>query len=74
MHRLSGGELNPLLILKLKGGCLLDTLSNMNNALIYIEEHLTDEIGYSKVSKIAYCSEYHCKRMFSLKKTVVGCN
>lgn len=52
----------------------MDTLSNMNNALIYIEEHLTDEIGYSKVSKIAYCSEYHCKRMFSLKKTVVGCN
>ena len=65
MHRLSGGELNSLLILKLKGGCLLDTLSNMNNALTYIEGHLTEEIDYSEVSKIAYCSEYHFKRMFS---------
>ena len=31
----------------------------------YIEEHLTEDIDYSKVSKIAYCSEYHFKRMFS---------
>lgn len=44
---------------------MLDTLSNMNNALTYIEEHLTEEIDYSEVSKIAYCSEYHFKRMFS---------
>ena len=43
----------------------MDTLSNMNKALAYIEEHLTEEIDYSEVSKIAYCSEYHFKRMFS---------
>lgn len=43
----------------------MDTLSNMNNALIYIEEHLTEEIDYSEISKTAYCSEYHFKRMFS---------
>ncbi len=43
----------------------MDTLRSMNNALAYIEEHLTEEIDYSEVSKIAYCSEYHFKRMFS---------
>ncbi|HHV13063.1 MAG TPA: AraC family transcriptional regulator [Clostridiales bacterium] len=43
----------------------MDTLSSMNNALLYIEEHLTEDIDYSKVSKIAYCSEYHFRRMFS---------
>ncbi|RFZ75703.1 AraC family transcriptional regulator [Lacrimispora amygdalina] len=43
----------------------MDTLSSMNNALSYIEEHLIEDIDYSKVSKIAYCSEYHFKRMFS---------
>ncbi|RCX17185.1 AraC family transcriptional regulator [Anaerobacterium chartisolvens] len=43
----------------------MDTLSSMNNALAYIEEHLTEDIDYSKISKIAYCSEYHFKRMFS---------
>ena len=49
----------------MKGGCLMDSLSSMNNAMVYIEEHLTDDINYSEVSKIAYCSEYHFKRMFS---------
>jgi len=43
----------------------MDTLSSMNNALAYIEEHLTEDIDYSKISKIAYCSEYHFRRMFS---------
>ena len=43
----------------------MDSLRSMNNALAYIEEHLTEEIDYSEVSKIAYCSEYHFKRMFS---------
>ena len=49
----------------MKGGDLMDSLRSMNNALEYIEEYLTEEIDYSEVSKIAYCSEYHFKRMFS---------
>jgi len=49
----------------MKGGCLMDSLSNMNKAMEYIEEHLAEEIDYSEISKIAYCSEYHFKRMFS---------
>ena len=43
----------------------MDSLSSMNKALAYIENHLTDNIDYSEVSKIACCSEYHFKRMFS---------
>ena len=43
----------------------MDTLSSMNNALSYIEEYLTEDIDYSEISKIVYCSEYHFRRMFS---------
>ena len=44
----------------------MDSLSTMNNALTYIEERLKEDIDYTEISKIAYCSEYHFKRMFSL--------
>ncbi len=37
----------------------------MNDALSYIEENLTHDIDYEKVARIACCSEYHFKRMFS---------
>ena len=43
----------------------MDSLRSMNEALVYIEEHLTENIDYSEVAKIASCSEYHFKRMFS---------
>ncbi|WP_270605930.1 AraC family transcriptional regulator [Bacillus mobilis] len=43
----------------------MDSLKNMNAAMQYIENNLTDEIDFKKVAKIAYCSEYHFKRMFS---------
>lgn len=43
----------------------MDSISCMNHAMAYIEEHLTEEIDYSEISRIAYCSEYHFKRMFS---------
>lgn len=43
----------------------MDSLYSMNQAMDYIEKNLTEEIDYSTVSKIALCSEYHFKRMFS---------
>ncbi|PFV79635.1 AraC family transcriptional regulator [Bacillus sp. AFS059628] len=43
----------------------MDSLKNMNAAMQYIEHNLTDEIDFKEVAKIAYCSEYHFKRMFS---------
>jgi AraC family transcriptional regulator len=49
----------------MKGGYFMDSLNRMNKALAYIEEHLTEDIDYREVAKIAHCSEYHFKRMFS---------
>lgn len=43
----------------------MDSLISMNNAMAYLEEHLTEDIDYGKVSQMAQCSEYHFKRMFS---------
>ncbi|WP_428910628.1 AraC family transcriptional regulator [Niallia sp. Krafla_26] len=43
----------------------MDLLKSMNEAMRYIEENLTEEIDYKKVARIAHCSEYHFKRMFS---------
>lgn len=43
----------------------MDSLKNMNAAMQYIENNLTHEIDFKEVAKIAYCSEYHFKRMFS---------
>ncbi|HDR4519490.1 AraC family transcriptional regulator [Bacillus cereus] len=43
----------------------MDSLKNMNAAMQYIEDNLTHEIDFKEVAKIAYCSEYHFKRMFS---------
>ncbi|MDT2046543.1 MULTISPECIES: AraC family transcriptional regulator [Bacillaceae] len=43
----------------------MDLLKNMNEALDYIEENLTNDINFKEVAKLALCSEYHFKRMFS---------
>jgi AraC family transcriptional regulator len=43
----------------------MNGLREMNKALEYIEENLTNQIDYTKIASIAYCSEYHFKRMFS---------
>ncbi|WP_242273606.1 AraC family transcriptional regulator [Bacillus cereus group sp. BfR-BA-01310] len=43
----------------------MDSLKNMNAAMQYIEDNLTHEIDFKKVARIAFCSEYHFKRMFS---------
>lgn len=40
-------------------------LEHLNRALDYIEERLTVEIDREEVARIALCSEYHFKRMFS---------
>lgn len=43
----------------------MDSLKAMNEALDYIEDNLSHDIDFKKVAKLAYCSEYHFKRMFS---------
>lgn len=43
----------------------MEWLKNLNEAINYIEEHLTDEIDLNKLGKIAGCSGFHFQRMFS---------
>jgi AraC family transcriptional regulator len=43
----------------------VDTLERMNLAMAYIEENLDGEIDMRQVEKLALCSEYHFRRMFS---------
>jgi len=43
----------------------MDSLKNMNGAIKFIEENLTNEIDFKEVARLAHCSEYHFKRMFS---------
>jgi AraC family transcriptional regulator len=43
----------------------MDLLEKMNGALNFIEENLDHEIDFKEVARLALCSEYHFKRMFS---------
>ncbi|GED70377.1 putative HTH-type transcriptional regulator YdeE [Brevibacillus reuszeri] len=43
----------------------MNLLEYMNGAMNYVEENLTNEIDFKEVARIACCSEYHFKRMFS---------
>lgn len=43
----------------------MDWIERLNNAIYYIEEHLTDKISYEHLGKIACCSSYHFQRMFT---------
>lgn len=43
----------------------MDWLNRMNRAIEYVETHLSEEIDYEQVARIACCSTYHFQRMFS---------
>lgn len=43
----------------------MDWVERLNQSMNYIEEHLTDEIDYSRLGQIACCSSYHYQRMFT---------
>ncbi len=43
----------------------MEWIEGMNKAISYIEEHLTEEISYDELARIACCSAYHFQRMFA---------
>lgn len=43
----------------------MEWIERLNDAINYIEEHLTDEIDYEQIGRIACCSSYHFQRMFT---------
>lgn len=44
----------------------MDWIGNLNRALEYIEENLTNDIDQSKVADIAFSSKYHFLRVFNM--------
>ena len=43
----------------------MEWIERLNKAIDYIEEHLSTEIDYEQLGRIACCSSYHFQRMFS---------
>ena len=43
----------------------MEWIDRLNSAIRYMEEHLTDEIDYEQLGRIACCSSWHFQRMFS---------
>ena len=43
----------------------MEWIERLNDAIDYIEEHLTNEMDYEKLGQIACCSSYHFQRMFT---------
>lgn len=43
----------------------MEWVGRLNETIRYIEAHLTDEISYEQLGKIACCSAYHYQRMFA---------
>lgn len=48
----------------------MEWIERLNKAIIYIEEHLTEEMDYEELGKIACCSAYHFQRMFAYMANV----
>lgn len=44
----------------------MDWISGIQNAINYIEEHLTEEIDYEDVAKEAACSSFYFQRIFGI--------
>lgn len=43
----------------------MDWTERFNEVIDYIEEHLTEDIDYGALARIALCSTYHFQRMFA---------
>ena len=48
-----------------RGDKFVEWIERLNETINYIEEHLTGEIDYEELAKIAGCSTYHFQRMFA---------
>ncbi len=48
-----------------RGRYLMEWVEKLNQSMNYIEEHLTGEIDYEQLGRIACCSAYHYQRMFT---------
>lgn len=44
----------------------MDWIQGIQNAIEYIEEHITEDIDYGEVAKVAYSSSFHFQRVFGI--------
>ena len=44
----------------------MDWVTGIQNAIDYVEEHLTEEIDYDRVAEQAACSNFYFQRIFSI--------
>lgn len=43
----------------------MDWMEQLNRAIVYMENYMTEEIDYTQLAKVAGCSSFHFQRMFS---------
>ncbi len=43
----------------------MEWIERLNKTISYMEEHLTEEISYDELARMACCSTYHFQRMFA---------
>lgn len=48
------------------GGSNMDWISGIQNAINYIENHITEDIDYAAVAKQSFSSSFHFQRVFSI--------
>jgi len=44
----------------------MDWIQGIQNAIVYIEEHISENIDYEEVAKTAYSSSFHFQRIFGI--------
>ena len=42
----------------------MEWIDHLNQAIDYLEEHISEEISYEEAARVAGCSAYHFQRMF----------
>lgn len=43
----------------------MEWMKRLNEAINYMEEHMTEDLDYEQIAKVAGCSVYHFQRMFA---------
>ena len=44
----------------------MDWITGIQNAINYIEDHITEELDYEQIAKESFSSSFHFQRVFSI--------
>lgn len=65
-HEMTGRRDGFVIRSDMTGGKIVDWISGIQNAINYIEAHLTEDIDYEQVARESFSSSYHFQRTFSI--------